>query len=174
MKPVSVVFQPRSRDPPSDIVFQVFVDSVLLFSIDSPRLVCESPPTTSQSHSVTVAPLDEGVELTQLSAARLNRGSARTDATSAQGVDSRRRTRSGGAQGHPLEPLRVSFAGPSASSINSESKFVDGRTWDSYRILCRPFYDIYLYHICMVTRAVCFGSCYRTRYTRSSHRNSTP
>ena len=46
MKPVSVVFQPRSRDPPSDIVFQVFVDSVLLFSIDSPRLVCESPPTT--------------------------------------------------------------------------------------------------------------------------------
>ena len=84
------------------------------------------------------------------------------------------RTRSGGAQGHPLEPLRVSFAGPSASSINSESKFVDGRTWDSYRILCRPFYDTYIYHICMVTRAVCFGSCYRTRYTRSSHRNSTP
>ena len=84
------------------------------------------------------------------------------------------RTRSGGAQGHPLEPLRVSFAGPSASSIKSESKFVDGRTWDSYRILCRPFYDTYIYHICMVTRAVCFGSCYRTRYTRSSHRNSTP
>ena len=36
--------------------------------------------SVSQSHSVTVAPLDEGVELTQLSAARLNRGSARTDA----------------------------------------------------------------------------------------------
>ena len=100
--------------------------------------------SVSQSHSVTVAPLDEGVELTQLSAARLNRGSARTDATSAQGVDSRCRTRSGGAQGHPLEPLRVSFAGPSASSINSESKFVDGRTWDSYRILAVHFI-IYIY-----------------------------